>query len=97
MKCPTCGTESGHSGESTTLVGGGSFTDASGISHNHDDNCLKRRYTCPSCAHQWTEGVRRRCDTMYCEWRGKVSCPCHGDKVDQWTDPPFDTGASIWG
>src|SRR3954463_7377005 len=90
MKCPECGSETRHSGTSTTLVGfGGPFTDASG-SHEHDDNCLKRYYRCDN-GHDWIESKRRTCNDRHgqpaCEWVGKPSGQCHASpKVDAWTD-----------
>lgn len=87
MKCPNCGTETRHTGTSTTLVG---FSPRliDGVEHDHDDNCLKRGYACNSCGHDWAESVRRTCSVPSCAWRGKETCFCHaGPKVDAWSDP----------
>ena len=82
MKCPDCGAETRHTGTFRTLVGYGHLSDG----HDHDDNCLTRRYVCEN-QHQWTESRRRRCPKTDCGWMGKASCPCHaGPKVAEWTD-----------
>ena len=82
MKCSKCGEETRHAGTSQTLVGYGSPD-----GHDHDDNCLKRRYECVN-GHAWVESVRRRCPAEGCDWRGKADCFCHeGSKVEAWSDP----------
>lgn len=63
--------------ETVTLVG---FTSPEG--HNHDDNCWKRPYVCPS-GHEVTIARRRTCHR--CNWAGKPDCGCHDyDKVSEW-------------
>jgi hypothetical protein len=85
MKCPNCGKETQHSGTYETMVG---YHSEPG--HDHDDNCLKRHYSCV-CGHQWTESLRRKCPNPECDWKGKESCWCHGNtlKVDKWSDPEY--------
>jgi hypothetical protein len=66
--------------EMSTLVGYMPTRDG----HIHDNNCLKRGYTCEA-GHQMVLSIRRSCKD--CDWRGKVQCFCHkGDKVDAWPD-----------
>lgn len=80
LTCPTCGSPSRMVGESTTLVG---YYSPPG--HDHNDNCVKRRYVCRN-EHVWMESRQNRCSTPGCEWVGKASCFCHGDKVKEWSE-----------
>ena len=86
MKCPKCDTEMKSHSTGETLVGYEIF-DKDGKEHHHNDNCLKRYYHCPKCAHMWIESIVRSCE--HCDWKGKDKCFCHaGMKVAAWTDPP---------
>ncbi len=95
MKCLVCGRQCLSAGETTTLVGYGYFVDDQGRKHDHDDNCLKRRYKC-ECGEKWIESKRRTCGDRSdddpppiagCDWKGKGECDCHSNlKVDEWTD-----------
>lgn len=78
--CPTCGEPFVRRGvESMTCVG---YFSPEG--HDHDDNCLRRIYTCAE-GHQTTVSLRRRCPAPGCDWTGKEICRCHpGPKVDEW-------------
>jgi hypothetical protein len=83
MTCKTCGEPIAQLGvgESTTLVG---FSSPPG--HNHDDNCVKRVYSCAN-GHRVVLSRRRRCPV--CDWVGNAECFCHdGPKVDEWPDVP---------
>lgn len=80
---PDCGatlTQRLH-GEMTTLIGS-----ISPLGHNHDPNCLTRRYQCAN-GHVSVVSKRRRCGFPGCDWRGKATCFCHpGEKVDEWPE-----------
>lgn len=82
MKCPNCRTEIKYTGESVTYIG---YISPKG--HDHNDNCVVRRYKCFNCRQEWSESKRNRCSTPGCGWVGKKTCGCHeGEKVDKWTD-----------
>jgi len=78
--CPECGARGvGQEGYSVALVG---YSSPPG--HDHDDNCMKKRYRCPT-GHEWAVGLRRRCPVQDCDWVGRPTCFCHpGEKVDEW-------------
>ena len=63
-------------GYTTTLVG---FERIPG--HNHDDNCFTLYFKCKD-GHRAIASIRRKCDTLGCDWVGKDTCFCHkGVKV----------------
>lgn len=80
MKCQTCGEETiGYIFEGATLV----YYD-SPLGHDHDDNCLTRRFVCKS-NHVTLVHLRRNCPA--CDWRGRESCFCHsGKKAEVWPE-----------
>ena len=87
MKCPKCEIETKFNIVTETLVGYGQFLDNTGTPHQHNDNCLKREYTCIN-GHEWDESIIRTCNVSGCNWTGKTECGCHkGKKVQCWTDP----------
>ena len=50
--------------------------------HDHDDNCVSRRYVCYA-GHIKMVSKRNTCSV--CNWKGKESCFCHPEgKVDKW-------------
>lgn len=52
--------------------------------YEHDDNCLKRNYTCKN-GHTVTLSLRRSC--VHCGWKGIETCWCHsGKKLGRWPD-----------
>ena len=57
--------------------------------HNHDDNCLTRRYACRN-GHTLDVTRRNRCHA--CGWRGRTTCFCHkGEKSEFWPDEDRET------
>ena len=75
--CSACGEQMRCVSETSTLVG---YVSPRG--HNHDDNCVVRRYVCSN-GHVYEVSKRNRCPT--CDWLGKESCSCHpGSKVNDW-------------
>lgn len=52
--------------------------------HDHNDNCVTRRYAC-SGGHRVNLSVRRKCPHPECYWAGKRECGCHrGRKCSEW-------------
>lgn len=85
MKCHTCDSELFYSvnngAESSTLVG---YMSPPG--HDHDDNCVSRRYECEN-GHIITVSKRNKCSNPDCDWVGREKCFCHhGKKVEEWPD-----------
>jgi hypothetical protein len=84
MNCPTCQEKlfpmTGFAGAiMSTLVG---YYSPSG--HDHDDNCVKRGYTCAK-GHDIIISKQNACDAEGCTWKGKETCFCHpGQKVEEW-------------
>jgi hypothetical protein len=79
--CPICGEKISHdgSGVHTTLVGYSSPSE-----HNHDDNCITKRYRCTN-GHSFLLSKRNKCNK--CNWVGKNKCECHDfDKLDEFPD-----------
>jgi len=80
LKCANCG-------EEMTSSGGGSSTYVGYISppgHDHDDNCVVRRYRCAN-GHEVKISKQNRCSAKGCEWIGASECFCHPDKkVKEW-------------
>jgi len=50
--------------------------------HDHDDNCITRRYVCPN-EHRKTIGIINKCSNKDCGWVGKKKCLCC-IKVEAW-------------
>jgi hypothetical protein len=54
--------------------------------HDHDDNCVNRRYVCSN-GHSVSVSRRNSCPNKECDWKGKTECFCHaGQKVDKWPE-----------
>lgn len=89
--CDVCGGDLiSHDLELTTMVGY-----ASPKGHNHDDNCVRRQYTCEN-GHKTIISKQNRCPVVGCEWVGKTTCFCHhGIKVDEWPDGTILDGEVI--
>jgi len=88
VKCPECEVETPKPAHTWQTAMG--YVSPPG--HDHDDNCLHRDYRCEN-GHEWSEYVRRYCGRKGCDWQGKLVCFCHkGEKLTQWTDPPFYQG-----
>ena len=68
----------GDDSSSSTLVG---YMSAPG--HDHDDNCLTRRYRCAN-GHEQVVSVIRKCYNPECDWVGKTECWCCDSKLDAW-------------
>ena len=90
IKCPECGKEPiGHRGVMQTLVGYMPFKDEHGITHDHNENCLKMYLTCAN-HHEWVVSEIRTCDVEECDWVGKDTCFCHsGKKIEKFPDLPY--------
>jgi hypothetical protein len=93
--CPDCGGQYvSESGTVTTLV-----ASSSPPGHNHDDNCLKRIYTCQN-GHRKLLSIRRRCNRSDCDWVGKDDCFCTGPKINRWPVaqyPPPQQSSAVGG
>lgn len=86
--CPKCNGTMVAGGTFSTMVG---YLDPSG--HDHDDNCMNRKYVCGRCGHTWKVSIRRTCKVPGCEWKGKETCFCHeGKKLDEWPPAPPPVG-----
>ena len=80
MKCRCGASFIAYGAEQSTLVG--SLFAMPG--HDHNNNCLTRRYTCEA-GHGTTIALVRRCPA--CDWTGKRSCGvCNATFVDQWPE-----------
>ena len=68
--------------ETRTLVG---FFSPEG--HNHDDNCIVRKFVCFDCKESYKESRVNVCSAEGCNWSGKKACECHGGmKIKKWSD-----------
>lgn len=78
-RCPKCSDIMTYGGTSSTYVG---YLSPRG--HNHDDNCLSRRYSC-ACGNQVKVSKQNKCDADGCDWVGKSECGCCGGiKLTDW-------------
>ena len=79
-KCPECREPASRTDWGATLVG---YLSPAG--HDHDDNCIRARLTCAN-GHTTTVMPQRKCPAEGCDWVGKTTCFCTGEKSGIWTN-----------